>query len=47
MIERKKKILILQLSLLVLGVVIIFTTYLNNENPTKNKILLDDTEKNF
>ena len=45
MIERKKKILILQLSLLVLGVIIIFTTYLNNENPTKNKILLDDTEK--
>jgi len=45
MIERKKKILILQLSLLVLAIIIIFATYLNNEDSTEKKILFEDTEK--
>tara|TARA_B100000963_G_scaffold237048_1_gene207262 strand:+ start:2282 stop:2893 length:612 start_codon:yes stop_codon:yes gene_type:complete len=45
MIERKKKILILQLSLLVIGIIIIFTTYLNNQSSTGKKILLETTEE--
>ncbi len=44
MIERKKKILILQLSLLVLALIIIFATYLNNESSSNKKILLESTK---
>jgi len=45
MIQRKKKILFLQLSLLILGIIIIFVTYLNNENSSDKKILLKSTEE--
>tara|TARA_B100001057_G_scaffold108795_1_gene106660 strand:+ start:1118 stop:1732 length:615 start_codon:yes stop_codon:yes gene_type:complete len=45
MIQRKKKILFLQLSLLILGIIIIFATYLNNENSSDKKILLKSTEE--
>lgn len=44
MIERKKKILILQLSLLVLGVIIIFATYINNQGSSDKEILLESTK---
>ena len=45
MTQRKKKILFLQLSLLILGIIIIFVTYLNNENSSDKKILLKSTEE--
>ena len=45
MIQKKKKILFLQLSLLILGIIIIFATYLNNENSSDKKILLKSTEE--
>tara|TARA_E500000178_G_C16976957_1_gene733851 strand:+ start:129 stop:743 length:615 start_codon:yes stop_codon:yes gene_type:complete len=45
MIQRKKKNLFLQLSLLILGIIIIFVTYLNNENSSDKKILLKSTEE--
>ena len=45
MIQRKKKILFLQLSLLILGVIIIIVTYLNNEDSSDKEILLKSTEE--
>ena len=45
MIERKKKILFLQLSLLILGIIIIIVTYLNNEDSSDKKIILKSTEE--
>ncbi len=45
MIERKKKILLLQLGLLLIGIIIIFTTYLNNEGSSDKKILLKNNEE--
>ena len=45
MIQRKKKILFLQLSLLILGVIIIIVTYLNNEDSSDKEIILKSTEE--
>ena len=45
MIQRKKKILFLQLSLLILGIIIIIVTYLNNEDSSDKKIILKSTEE--
>ena len=45
MIQRKKKILFLQLSLLILGIIIIILTYLNNEDSSDKKIILKSTEE--
>ena len=45
MIQRKKKILFLQLSLLILGIIIIIVTYLYNEDSSDKKIILKSTEE--
>ena len=45
MIQRKKKILFLQLSLLILGIIIIIVTYLNNGDSSDKKIILKSTEE--
>ena len=45
MIQRKKKILFLQLSLLILGIIIIIVTYLKNEDSSDKKIILKSTEE--
>ena len=45
MIQRKKKILFLQLSLLILGIIIIIVTYLNNEDSSDKEIILKSTEE--
>ena len=45
MMERKKKIKIIQISLLVLGLLIIFFTYKNNENVSKNSIITSEAQK--
>ena len=39
MIDRKKKLRIIQIALLILGTVTIFFTYYANDNETENKIV--------
>jgi lipopolysaccharide assembly outer membrane protein LptD (OstA) len=43
--ERKKKLRIIQLSLLIFGFILIFFTYLNNEHDTKDKIISKEIKK--
>ena len=43
--ERKKKLRITQLSLLIFGFIVIFFTYLNNEQDTKDKIISKEIKK--
>ena len=45
MITRKKKLRIIQLSLLILGIIIILITYINNENIEENRILNTKTQE--
>ena len=45
MIERKKKIRLIQLSLLVLGILIIFFTYKENQGSLEDKIITEAQEK--
>ena len=45
MIERKKKIKIIQVSLLLVGVLIIFFTYIKKENTSENKIISTEAQK--
>ena len=45
MIERKKKIKIIQVTLLLVGFLIIFFTYMNNENTSENKIISSEAQK--
>ena len=45
MIERKKKIKIIQITLLVIGLLIIFFTYIKNENSLDTKIIISDSQK--
>ena len=45
MIERKKKLRIIQLSLLVIGFLIIFFTYLDKKGIPEKKIITELTEK--
>jgi len=45
MIERKKKIKIIQVTLLLLGMIIIFFTYIKNENNLENKIISTEAQK--
>ena len=43
--QRKKKLRIIQLSLLVFGFIVIFFTYINNEKDTKDKIISQEIKK--
>ena len=43
--ERKKKLRIIQLGLLIFGFIVIFFTYLNNEHDTKDKIISKEIKK--
>lgn len=43
--ERKKKLRIIQFSLLIFGFIVIFFTYLNNEHDTKDKIISKEIKK--
>ena len=45
MIERKKKIKIIQISLLILGLLIIFFTYIKNDNSSDDKIFTTEAQK--
>ena len=45
MIERKKKIRIIQISLLVVGLLIIFFTYIKNNNMSEEKIIFSESQK--
>ncbi len=45
MIERKKKIKIIQVTLLLVGMIIIFFTYIKNENNLENKIISTEAQK--
>ena len=45
MIERKKKIKIIQISLLLVGMLIIFFTYIKKENTSENKIISTEAQK--
>tara|TARA_B100000886_G_scaffold303867_1_gene234759 strand:- start:15 stop:617 length:603 start_codon:yes stop_codon:yes gene_type:complete len=45
MIERKRKIKIIQFTLLVVGLFIIFFTYIKKENTTDNKIITSKAQK--
>ena len=45
MIERKKKIKIIQVTLLLIGMIIIFFTYIKNENNSENKIISTEAQK--
>jgi len=44
-VNRKKKLRIYQFSLLFLGILIIFFTYINNEKITEEKIISSETQK--
>jgi len=44
-IERKKKIRIIQISLLVVGLLIIFFTYIKNNNMSEEKIIFSESQK--
>ena len=46
MIDRKKKIRIIQISLLVLGLLIIFFTYTKRENISGDSIFTSEAQKN-
>ena len=43
--DRKKKLRIIQLGLLIFGFIVIFFTYLNNEQDTKDKIISKEIKK--
>jgi hypothetical protein len=45
MIERKRKIRLIQLSLLIFGIFILYFTYVNRDNNQENKILTKETQK--
>ena len=45
MIERKKKIKIIQISLLVVGLLIIFFTYIKSNNKSEEKIIISESQK--
>ena len=45
MIERKKKIKIIQVSLLLVGILIIFFTYIKKENTSENNIISTEAQK--
>ena len=45
MIERKKKIKIIQISLLVIGLLIIFFTYIKNDKVSEDKIITSEAQK--
>ena len=45
MIERKKKLRIIQISLLVLGLLIIFFTYVKKDNTSFEKIITSENQK--
>ena len=45
MIERKKKLRIIQLFLLILGILIIYNTYYNRDSELKNKIISSTTKE--
>ena len=45
MIERKKKIKIIQVTLLLVGMLIIFFTYIKRENISDDKIISSEAQK--
>ena len=45
MIERKKKIKIIQVTLLLIGMLIIFFTYIKKENISEDKIITSEAQK--
>ena len=45
MIERKKKIKIIQITLLFVGMLIIFFTYIKKENISEDKIITSEAQK--
>ena len=45
MVERKKKIRVIQISLLLMGLLIIFFTYVKNENTSVDRIITSDVQK--
>ncbi len=45
MVERKKKIKIIQISLLVIGLLIIFFTYIKNDKVSEDKIITSEAQK--
>ncbi len=45
MIERKKKIKIIQVTLLLVGMLIIFFTYIKRENISDEKIITSEAQK--
>ena len=45
MIERKKKIKIIQVALLLVGMLIIFFTYIKRENISDDKIISSEAQK--
>ena len=45
MVERKKKVKIIQISLLVIGLLIIFFTYIKNDKVSEDKIITSEAQK--
>ena len=45
MVERKKKIKVIQISLLVIGLLIIFFTYIKNDKVSEDKIITSEAQK--
>ena len=45
MVERKKKIKIIQISLLLLGLLIIFFTYIKKDNTSVDRIITSEAQK--